>query len=112
MFDEGMTLTVTTRAQAIEAGDLVNVTRLAFPVGFTVPIAITNGVFEKVLGSPTDDAVTNSFLVFVLAQVRERGKMDGPIMEFRFRGSGTLWLHAGPGDRGSMVMTIMFPEEY
>jgi len=111
MFDEGVTLTITTRGQAIADGDLVDVTSLAIPIGFTVPTAVTNGIWETVLGSPSDDAVTKAFLAFVIAQARKEGPTGEPIMKFQFKGF-RLWLHAGPGDRDEMVMTIMFPEEY
>jgi hypothetical protein len=112
MADKDVILKVTTRRQAIESGELVDMTNRAHKVGFTVPVAITDGVWRKVLKNPGKGAVVDAFLAYVIAQVRKSKSSQGPIVEFQYKDFKRLWLHAGPGDKGEMVMIIMFPEEY
>ena len=120
-----------TRAQAIEDGILVDVSETAREAGFTIPVAITRGVWERIvalpegylgfqdeagrlwdvlwmarhyaLGAPDSDRVRMCVLV---RDVRKdlRDSNRPPRRHFPI-------VAIGAGDDGGPVITIMWPEE-
>ena len=120
-----------TRAQAIADGVLVDVTEMAKEAGFQLPVAITEGLENRLtpnradqglgqdyegrlwdvlwlaaftikLADPSTDTVT-----FTVAPQEADAKSGGP---------RTTELHiravCGPGDEGEPVVTIGFPEDF
>jgi hypothetical protein len=121
-----------TRAQAIADGVLVDVTETAKEAGFTCPVAMTREAWEECVawspedsrrrGIPQDEKgrlwdvlwvllVTikrargnDNILPFQIGVVEREGNKRGPLMK-------ALKSHAGPGDAGELVITIMLPHE-
>ncbi len=123
-----------TRAQALEDGVLVDVSKLAREQGFNWPVAITaavQGYIDPPPEFPCQDATGR--LWDLLTMLRIAVKKGGRIVEFkvifqlpksrpyaanekRFREGRnmrvvTLKAVSGPGDRGEPVLTVMLPGE-
>ena len=117
-----------TREQAIDDGVLIDVTDVARQAGFRWPVAVTSAVYATYVevpegvdlqdesgrlwdvvwmafcaikrGTPTDSSNRMAFQLHVRDDNRDR---TPPLV--------TLHAHAGPGDQGEPVITIMLPEE-
>ena len=120
-----------TRAQAIEDGVLVDVSKTAREAGFQVPVALTRAVWSDCVEWPT--ALNESrgyqdesgrlwdvlWMAFMGIKTAKRGGRELRYSLFRVERDGTailprevtLKLHSGPGDNGEHVITIMQPEE-
>ena len=116
-------ISVYTRAQAIEDGTLVDVTRQAGPEmlnGFTCPVALTAAVWADVQAVPRsglEDARGRLHDLLWMARVAAARHPEESTVLFhvllrvgRTRRQ-TYKLHAGPGDAGEMVIAIMQPHE-
>jgi hypothetical protein len=119
------------RAQALEDGDLVDVTTSAREAGFRFPVALTRAVWAGCVEWSEADSRRqvpqdeSGRLWDVLTMARWAAKMARPGQDrVRFHvlrvprgGKGMrarkceLVLHIGPGDDAAPVMTIMAPEE-
>jgi hypothetical protein len=128
-WDEADVIHVYTRRQAIDDGVLVDVSETAREAGFTVPVALTAGVYALVEPSQEEktawgqDADGRLWDVLSMARfaIRARRHEGAELLYsvlFQIRGrqgerSGLrkfqLKLHSGPGDDGEHVITIMLP---
>ena len=124
-------LSTYTRAQAIAEGTLVDVTETAREAGFTIPVAVTRAVWERLVALPEgyrgfQDEAGRLWDVLWMAITYARANRD----KDRF----TMCVHVrdirqdrrdsqrpprkhfpvvaiGPGDQGEPVITVMFPED-
>ena len=105
------------RAQAIAAGVLVDVTHHAACLGFRFPTAVTAGLWSLI---DIDGGDNNRFvsrvrhLDTVLVRAREAiravGNRDTDRVTFSALGN-TCWAHIGPGDAGEPVITLLLMGE-
>lgn len=116
-----------TRAQAIEDGVLVDVSDTAREAGFTIPVAVTRGVWTTAVawllpGSKGQDEAGRLWDVLWLAAQCARAHRNQPEPRVNFqvrvlpensnrRRVCRFSLHIGPGDAGEPVITIMLPDE-
>lgn len=113
------------RQQAIEDGELVDVTDTAREAGFTFPVALTATVFAACAKAPADvpGQDTAGRLWDILWMLRHAIRGDsrgGPELLFSLHVQNsetappklvTLKSVCGPGDDRTPVITIMFPDE-
>lgn len=118
-----------TRAQAIEDGSLVDVTKTAREAGFTLNTCVTTGVwglivpaegFARETGVSTEGRLWD---VLWMASLAARRKRNAGASEVRFEvilpqskhdaanHTCEFKLHIGPGDQGEPVLTVMLPNE-
>lgn len=114
-----------TRAEALADGVLVDVTETAREAGFTVPVALTAGVWADVNDlsgrhvSAGQDAPGRLWDLLFMAQHGARRRENRDRSEFIYSlimpvgGSNNYRAkcHIGPGDGGEPVITIMRPDE-
>jgi hypothetical protein len=109
-----------TRSQAIEDGVLIDVSEMGQEAGFKWPVAITAGVWALVNDIPPrhrglQDPDGRLWDVLWMASWAARRGGDQTlyrlILHHGRQTYATLKLHAGPGDHGEPVITIMLPEE-
>jgi len=107
MFEKTNIIHQFTRADAIQAGVLIDVAEQARDCGFAVPVALSVTLFQHL---STDERIiamleTLHALIFVAG--------DGESDRFQFQTFGAKALcHIGPGDRGEAVMTIGLPDDF
>lgn len=125
MFDNFDLIHAYTRAQAIEDGNLIDVTEPAKEAGFTFPVAVTARVWhELVVPEPRARKLGQSEggrlwdLLWVFSRVALRhGNTDvlhfNVLFVLKARQRRLIRLKAviGPGDSGEGVITIMLPDE-
>lgn len=111
------------RAQAIEDGELVDVTSTAEEDGFVFPVALTSAAWVRYVQVPPKVTTQDELgrLRSVLQQLRlamNSGKWGSEIhfcvfvhMEDYFSLLVELKAHCGPGDDGEPVVTVMLPGE-
>jgi hypothetical protein len=115
------------RAQAIEDGQLVDVSEIAKEAGLRWPTVITAAVWAMIEDIPAglrgscQDVKGRLWDVLWMAKWAAHNAPDGTDLvpyELKLPTSGTrkvkvtLWLHCGPGDDPEPVLTIMTPEDY
>lgn len=112
------------RSQAIEDGELVDVTSIAKEVGFKCPVAITRTLFERYV-EPDEPALSmgesmrgrlwDTLWMLRLAAIRDREAFSLFYnLYYTLEGKKklvTLKAVIGPGDYGEPVITIMLPDE-
>jgi hypothetical protein len=125
-WDDAEIIYAYTRAQAIEDGELVDVSETAREAGIRFPVAVTRAVWAKYVEIP--EAVTcqdeRGRLWDILWMFRcAAAKFDGDTLLFKLyvrnhnrgrldrRDLITLKALCGPGDDAEPVITIMLPEE-
>jgi hypothetical protein len=126
MFTDDDIISTYTRANAIEDGVLIDVSELAREAGFRWPVAITNGVDEVLSDIPAgslEDYTGRLWDVLTLAALaaRSAGGRDWITFDVHItrpnrphrltRQVQTFKSHAGPGDDGEPVVTIMLDGE-
>lgn len=133
IFTAAAVIHVTTRAQLIADGDLIDVTTTAREAGFRVPVAVSRAVWAECVAWSADDNRRKRAcqdetgrlwdVVFMAAMAaRRRGANDGSgrlyqLHVVRREGRGhmprptTLKLMSGPGDDAEHVITILMPDE-
>lgn len=116
------------RWQALLDGVLVDVTDMAEQAGFCCPVALTRAVWADCVEWGEADSNRQTYqdvdgrLWDVLWMAGVAARRGGCRTEFQFYrvprgGRGTkprltqLVMHAGPGDNGELVITIMMPSE-
>ena len=118
----GAPIAVYTREQAIEDGQLVDVSTLAREAGLMCPVAITRAAYDEYVVPSARDAELGQDLTGrlwdVLVVLKVTARQGGQEIEFapRMRLNGRLrvvWLRAviGPGDTPEPVITIMKIDE-
>lgn len=120
-----------TRAQAIADGVLVDVSKTASEAGFRCPVALTQGVYADCVAWDEEDSMRQThqdesgrlwdvvWMAANAARAAPPGETRTPFQLHCIPCDGnsysprltTLHLHAGAGDEGEMVMTIMLPGE-
>jgi len=108
-----------TRAQAIEDGVLVDVSKLAKESGIIIPIAITSTLFELVDYNRWAQSTSGRLWdIFVMLKLEIKRKPGASILFFDVllvggskKKSQILKAVASGGDHGEPVITIMYPEE-
>lgn len=116
------------RAQAIEDGVLIDVTKTAKEAGFRFPTVVTQNLWAthivpgeraKKYGQDRDGRLWDVVWMAFLAAKRSTGRdlvtfdvifQNGP--GAKWRDTVKLWGHCGPGDDAEPVLTIMLPEDY
>ncbi len=119
-----------TRTQAIEDGELVDVSETAKEAGFKVPVAVTTGVWTLIEPTQAElemcqsaegrlwDVLWLAFLAIkglagekpellyeLLFQIKGRDGERAGMRKFRLK------IHSDPGDDGEHVLTVMLPHE-
>ena len=130
IFDGAPIISVYTRAQALSDGVLVDVTKTAREAGFRCPVAVTAAVWAMIENIPAgrrkvETVAGRLWDVIWMARMAARLNPNRDVVNYRLelprieqrltprgeRGtlvkSLTLKLHAGPGDNGELVITIM-----
>lgn len=120
-----------TRAQAIEDGVLVDVSRTAQEAGFRWPVALTHAAWEDCVAWSEDDTKRQTIqdqsgrlwdVLWMAFNAIRQALAGGSELDFKLyrvpRGGRaikaeltTLKLVCGPGDEGEPVVTIMLPHE-
>lgn len=114
-----------TRAQAIEDGALIDVSKTAKEAGFKIPVAVTAAVWSQcVKMTPAAEKAGNDEagrLWDVLWMAFYAARQNPSAQELRYRlyvvsdrpkaRLVELKLHVGPGDDAEPVITILLPEE-
>lgn len=128
----GETIHSYSRAQAIEDGVLVDVTGTAKEAGFTCPVAMTRAAWADCVEWTNRDSDRQVYqdeggrlwdVLWMASLAARRGGMQTRFTLYRVPRGGhgvkarlkarlkTLEMHAGPGDQGELVITIMLPGE-
>ena len=130
LFDDALVFSYS-RAQALADGVLVDVSELAREAGFTVPVAVTQAVWEDCIAWSEEDSdrqthqdqsgrlwdvltmllwtirwsqQSKGTLLFDLSRIARDGYSTVPALV-------TLKFIIGPGDQGEPVGTILMPNE-
>jgi hypothetical protein len=112
----GEPISVYTRKQAIEDGDLADVTEWAGGV-FNFPVAFTQALYYRLTRGAGGKPATLKARIWDVCYMATVGtaKVDGPDSMYPvIVGRETLHLrmNCGPGDHGEPVMTCGFPEDF
>lgn len=119
----GEVLAEYTRAQAIEDGVLVDVSKVAREAGIKYPTAVTRRVWDEIVTPPevarksgeTDEGRLRDILwMFRIAARRWQGSfVRFPVIAGYNQGRRSVILKAvcGPGDSFQPVITLMMPDE-
>jgi len=127
----GPPISVYTRAQAIDDGHLVDVSERAREAGFSIPVAMTRTVWERLVALPKgyhgwqDESGRLWDVVWMAADAarrnRNRDRVPYCVLVRDIRQDGQdsgrpprrHWpiLAIGGGDAGEPVITIMFPSD-
>jgi uncharacterized protein DUF6573 len=111
-----------TRAQAIEDGELIDVSELAREAGFRFPVAVTRAVWTKYVEVPNglecqDEKGRLWDIVWMASRAIKLAKgseiLFSLLVQNDKRGAKPVTLKAvcGPGDNAEPVITIMLQEE-
>lgn len=126
----GVPVSVVTRAQLIEGGDLVDVSVTATEAGFRIPVAMSRAVWCDCVEWGEADGKRQTYQdeagrlwdVLWMAHLAARRNRDGSALRFQLYrvprgGAGhmprlvVLKMLCGPGDAGEPVITILQPSE-
>ncbi len=126
MFTAAEVISTYTRAEAIEDGNLVDVTEFAKTSGFRMPVALSSTVWHDCVEISGDQESTNARLsdVLMMAHMAAKASKEGEDRVY-FKVLATprndhldgtaathaLIMHIGPGDQMEPVLTIMKPED-
>lgn len=125
----GAPIHVYTRAQALDDGTLIDVSKVAREAGFTVPVAVTANVWNDCVAWDDADTARQTYqdesgrlwdvlwMAYVAARRAPGTSTVLPYQLFRIPRGGharkavrtTLHMHIGPGDAGEPVITIGLP---
>lgn len=110
------------RAQAIEDGELVDVTELAKEAGFSIPVALTRGCWADIADIPKkslQDETGRTWDVLWMACTFARANRGKSEFEFQVRVQTskaprlkTYICKCGPGDNAEPVITIGYREDF
>lgn len=122
-FDDDLPVIFTyTRAQALEDGQLVDISQLAKEAGFKFPVAITCGVYALLddtaqPGQSFEGRAWDTLMVLHF-EIRRAKNTDAVYFSPLFNTNECaepkphkLWAKVGPGDNGEPVITIMLIDE-
>ena len=112
-----------TREDALEDGQLVDVSKMAAEAGFRLPVAVTVGVWSDISKgieegtAPAGQSIEGrQWDVLHMAMLAARSNSTESMIKFKViigRTTHTYWgIISGEGQGGSAVLTIMRPEDY
>ena len=111
-------ISVYTRAQAIEDGELVDLSKQATRIGFRFPVAATAGVWgelEAAAKRADTSAAHQAFMLLLkLYQTIRDSRGDSDRFEVTHTLGGqelAIWALCGPGDDAEPVITVMLVGE-
>jgi len=120
----GSVISVYTRAQAIEDGVLIDVSKMGKEAGIVYPVAVTQRVWNEVVtpddrsrpyGQSEEGRLWDVLWMLSIAARAHHGSSVLykvlAIAKARQRRLYTLKALVGPGDHGEPVITVMFPDE-
>ncbi len=130
-FADARIISVYTRAEAIDDGVLINVSKMAAEAGFRCAVALTQGVYAECVAWSEEDSLRQTYqdepqrlwdvvwMATNAARSAKPGETRTPFQLYCVPRDGkshkpkltTLHLHAGSGDDGEMVITIMLTHE-
>ncbi len=116
------------RTQAVDDGVLIDVTETAAEAGFSCPVAITRAAWSDCVEWTDQDSNRQTTqdesgrlwdVVYMARLAARRGGSKTIYQLYRVPRGGrgikprrtVLEMHAGPGDNGELVITIMMPGE-
>lgn len=118
-------ISIYTRKQAIEDGVLADVTEWAKEVGFKIPVALTEALWNLIEyipeGSGQDIRGRAHDVLFMASLAARKGANTGnQTVPFevivskpgKAKYKAKLLINIGPGDVGEPVITIGFPEDF
>lgn len=125
-WDEAEVISAYSRAQALEDGELIDVTEAASEVGFKLPVAITRQVHATLEDSPNawesyrgrlHDVVWMAANAARANRDNERARVQLIITTKAAPRAGARALHElqsviGPGDTPAAVITIGYPDDF
>lgn len=107
------------RAQALDDGELVDVSSFAKEAGFKWPVAFTRAFYDTVAGikkKSTEDLSGRMWDIFQVLRMKIRGMSGGSDrVRFTVKIGGrnqNLMSVVGPGDTPEPVITIGFPADF
>lgn len=111
-------ISVYSRAQAIEDGELVDVSKKASRIGFRYPVAVTAGVWAELESAARrmDTSTEFPLLLLLLGLYKTIRALQGDTDRFEathpLGGSElSVWAVVGPGDDAEPVITVMLQGE-
>ena len=111
----GEPISTYSRAQAIEDGVLVDITRYAQRAGFRFPVAVTAGLYAHIdIDDGVNERATTRLVRMgnMLTRCREAIARADHADRVEFSALGCeCWIHIGPGDTPAPVLTIMLEGE-
>jgi len=114
MFEKKDLIHKYTRAQAIQDGELINVTDAAKLCGFAFPVAVTRALWNGSIDVPGNPVATDERLIGLLLFLhRTIAVSEGETDRIHFESHGAKVVAVcGPGDQGEAVMTIGLPADF
>ncbi len=130
LFQETTPVYSYTRQQALEDGVLVDVTQTARECGFTIPVALTQAVFDQFVDWSEEDTARQTYqdikgrlwdVLWMMRMQTKRIEQNG-LFELRCIPRSTTSKRTTPirvvlkalchgGDKGEPVITVMLPSE-
>ena len=118
----GEVIYVCTRAQSIDDGVLVDVSKTAKEAGIKWPVAVTAEVWaliEDIPDSHAHEDIQGRLWDVLWVARNAMSKVDGPSTETLYKlilhngdtSEVELKIVSGPGDQGESVLTIMLPDQ-
>lgn len=120
----GPTIHIYTRKQAIEDGDLVDVSKLAEEAGFKIPVAVSRAVWADCIvpseidrsSGQSEDGRLWDLLFMLRVEIRKGGNGSTVYFKVAFLQQRKLKVSLlvatiGPGDDAEPVITVMKPGE-
>jgi hypothetical protein len=112
MFENVDVISSYTREQALDDGTLVDVSELAKEAGFKIPVAITSNLYHILNKGDFTGRLWDVLTMLRIKAVNSQDNFIKFIVKIG-RKNETLWsIISGEGEKGSPVLTIMFPEDY
>jgi len=126
LFEDAPVIFSYTRAQAIEDGVLIDLTKWAKETGFKIPVACTATVWDKYIVPPdgtkelgqSERGRCHDILWMLYTTIKRspagQDRLNYKVIFLQARQrqeTVTLKAICGPGDEGEPVMTIMLPTE-
>lgn len=124
----GEPISIYSRWQALQDGVLLDVTDMAEQAGFRCPVALTRAAWADCVEWSEQDSKRQTHqdesgrlwdILWMASVAARRGGCRTAFQFYRVPRGGrgtkprltTLVMHAGPGDNGELVITIMMPDE-
>ena len=114
-----------TRTQALEDGTLIDASSAARALGFKLPVAVGDNLFNRYVIPPAGlegegqslEGRLHDLLVLAMVAARKGLNQDRVLFDVQFvmrpgrREKVRCVIHVGPGDQGEPVITVCLPED-